>query len=474
MGRSLLAKLSALCFSIFALLFLLFNLAGREYLTDHLIAEKKGQLTNYSQYIKEHHFAAATESNSIYNLQSISREIEKTDAILNVRTWIATQNGYLLLDSQNETLQENTIRVTDYDPAYFGSYYHVNKTLSSLLPEPMLSVILPVSSGFQIKGYIVVHYPMEQLQQDVNGYLTFGNLILLGIGFLFILLLFFCWFFFIRPTKQMLTYATQTNSGNYQQAPTVKRNDELGTLQHELIYMSEKIQHLDDYQKTFVANVSHDFRSPLTSIKGYAEAMLDGTIPPELHEKYLDVIVFEVERLTKLTTNLLSLNQFEQGAYHLDITSFDINQVIKRTATSFEGTCIKKHIKVKLIFSERETYVNADKERIQQVLYNLLDNAIKFSNRDSEIHIKTIEKKEKVQISVKDFGIGIPKDGLKKIWERFYKTDLSRGKDKKGTGLGLSITKEIIASHNENINVTSTEGAGTEFTFTLPLTTPNE
>ena len=107
--------------------------------------------------------------------------------------------------------------------------------------------------------------------------------------------------------------------------------------------------------------------------------------------------------------------------------------------------------------------------KIQQVLYNLIDNAIKFSNPDSTITIETTEKNEKVFISVKDTGIGIPKDSLKKIWERFYKTDLSRGKDKRGTGLGLAIVKEIISAHNENINVISTEGVGTEFIFTLPL-----
>ncbi len=107
--------------------------------------------------------------------------------------------------------------------------------------------------------------------------------------------------------------------------------------------------------------------------------------------------------------------------------------------------------------------------KIQQVLYNLLDNAIKFSHIDSAITIETTEKNEKVFISVKDTGIGIPKDSIKKIWERFYKTDLSRGKDKKGTGLGLSIVKEIVLAHNENINVISTEGVGTEFIFTLPI-----
>ncbi len=159
---------------------------------------------------------------------------------------------------------------------------------------------------------------------------------------------------------------------------------------------------------------------------------------------------------------------------NLDITSFDINHIIKRTANSFEGTCVKKHVKLNLTFSEKETFVNADKSKIQQVLYNLIDNAIKFSHNNSQIRITTIEKKEKVIVSIKDFGIGIPKNSLKKVWERFYKTDLSRGKDRKGTGLGLSITKEIINAHNENINVTSTEGVGTEFTFTLPLTTPNE
>ena len=233
--------------------------------------------------------------------------------------------------------------------------------------------------------------------------------------------------------------------------------------------MIEQLQNLDNYQKHFIANVSHDFRSPLTSIRGYAIAMQDGTIPPEMYDKYLEIITFEVDRLTKLTNDLLSINQFDQVGHILDCTTFNINAIVKKTATTFEGTCVQKHIKLKLSFSQKETYVFADQGKIQQVLYNLIDNAIKFSYKDSEIHIKTWIKKEKVLLSVKDCGIGIPKDGIKKIWDRFYKTDLSRGKDKKGTGLGLSITKEIINAHNESITVTSTEGAGTEFVFTLPL-----
>ena len=130
---------------------------------------------------------------------------------------------------------------------------------------------------------------------------------------------------------------------------------------------------------------------------------------------------------------------------------------------------IIKSLAIEVILTGEEMYVNADMEKIKQVIYNLLDNAIKFSHHDSIITIETTEKKNKIFVSVKDTGIGIPKDDLKLIWDRFYKSDLSRGKDKKGTGLGLSIVKEIINSHNENINVISTEGVGTEFVFTLPM-----
>ena len=153
----------------------------------------------------------------------------------------------------------------------------------------------------------------------------------------------------------------------------------------------------------------------------------------------------------------------------LDISKFDINNIIKMVAQSFEGTCKEKRISFELILTGQTCFVSADISKIQQVLYNLIDNAIKFSHIDSAITIETTEKNEKVFISVKDTGIGIPKDSIKKIWERFYKTDLSRGKDKKGTGLGLSIVKEIVLAHNENINVISTEGVGTEFIFTLPI-----
>ena len=179
-------------------------------------------------------------------------------------------------------------------------------------------------------------------------------------------------------------------------------------------------------------------------------------------------ILFETERLTDLTKDLLTLNEFDTKNLLLDKVPFDIHEMIKNVAASFEGRCTQKKISIELVFARKHLKVVADKRKIQQVLYNLLDNAIKFSDQDSIITIETTERGDKIYTSVKDYGIGIPRNALNKIWERFYKSDLSRGKDKKGTGLGLAIVKEAIQAHGENINVVSTEGVGTEFIFSLP------
>ena len=164
---------------------------------------------------------------------------------------------------------------------------------------------------------------------------------------------------------------------------------------------------------------------------------------------------------------MLALNSMDSKGF-LSRTNFDLNRVIKDTAASFEGTCYAKHIVLDLTFTDDTMMVYADLGKIQQVLYNLIDNAIKFSHPDSVIEIQTFLRYERVFVSVKDNGVGIPKDSINKIWSRFYKMDASRGKDKKGTGLGLAIVKDIIQAHGENIDVVSTYGVGTEFIFTLP------
>ena len=314
---------------------------------------------------------------------------------------------------------------------------------------------------------MVIHTSMEELERSCNSLLNISYITLVILFLLsLIILLFFTEMVYIPLRK--ITHATEQYAvGNFRYEFQVDSEDEIGYLAASLAYMASEVAKGEDNQKRLVANISHDFRSPLTSMRGYLEAMIDGTVPVEQHEKYIGIVLNETNRLTKLTNSLLTLNNLNTKGMILDRTDFDINQVIKNTAASFEGTCRNKLISIELVLTDEEMLVNADMVKIQQVLYNLVDNAIKFSHKNSSIKIETIERSNKLLISVKDSGIGIPNDSIKLIWNRFYKTDLSRGKDKKGTGLGLSITKEIIQSHNENINVISTEGVGTEFIFTL-------
>ena len=358
-------------------------------------------------------------------------------------------------------------RIRDFDPAASGSATYQEGNYHGYFEENVLTVSAPVVQGFSTRGYLIIHKEVADLADFRNTLMrsVYATVIIIYLLSFIVLLAF--QFLVYRPLRRITEAATQYASGNLEYEIPVTTQDEMGYLSASLNYMSAQLRDMEDYQKKSVANVSHDFRSPLTSIKGYVEAMADGTIPSEMQQKYLNIILFETERLTDLTQDLLTLNEFDTKDILLDKEVFDIHEVIKNTAATFEGICTKRKISIELILAARHLNVYADRKKIQQVLYNLIDNAIKFSDSDSSITVETTDRGDKVYISVKDYGIGIPRDSLNKIWERFYKTDASRGKDKKGTGLGLSIVKEAIQAHGENINVISTEGVGTEFIFSL-------
>ena len=381
--------------------------------------------------------------------------------------WLISPKGNLLLNTDSELKTENFPVIEDFNPGTTSGSYYQTGNFFGQFKQPQLSVMVPVTKNMSVHGYVAIHLPMSILQQEHDSLM---NLIyVLFLLFLLIMLAIIPVFSLMiyHPLRKIIQGADAFASGNLKYNIPLEKEDEMGYLAATLNYMSDELDMTGNYQRSFIANVSHDFRSPLTSIKGYTEAILDGTIPPELQDKYLNIISHEADRLEKLTRSLLVLNDLDERKRMMNIRKFDINDVIKNTANTFEVICSKKNIDLELLLSGRELFVEADMEQIQQVLYNLLDNAIKFSNDNSSINIETSVKNDKVFVSVKDHGVGIPKDSLSKVWDRFYKTDTSRGKDRKGTGLGLSIVKEIIKAHNQNINVISTEGVGTEFIFTL-------
>ena len=387
---------------------------------------------------------------------------------LDAAVWFVSRDGNMIASAHSGEYPSAPDTIKDFDPAESGSDRSQTGDYHGYFDNDVITVTVPVTYGYFPKGYLMIHQytTVVDTMTDIlmrGVYITFIVIFLLS----FIILLAFH-FLVYRPLHKITEAATQYASGNLEYEIPVTTEDEMGYLSASLNYMSSQLRDMEDYQKKFVANVSHDFRSPLTSIKGYVEAMLDGTIPPEMQERYLNVVLSETNRLTKLTKGLLTLNNFDDKGTYLELADFDINAIIRQTVETFRSLCWDKHISFQLTFEEESLYVNADVGKIQQVLYNLIDNAVKFSHPDSLIYISSLEKHGKVFVSVKDTGEGIAKDSLNKIWERFYKSDPSRGKDKKGTGLGLSIVKEIIQAHGENINVVSTQGVGTEFTFTLP------
>ncbi len=433
---------------------------------DHLKKEKADSL------YKEATLIANTYASDLYNneatLETVKAQLDALDTYLNATIWIINPSGRMILDSSVPVNVENEIVVEHFDPTITaGSYYTIGNFFNTF-DEEMLSVFAPITSDYKVKGYVVIHSSMNSIRSSVDSLLNISYILLVILFLLSLIILIFFTEIVYIPLRKITEATEQYASGNLHYEFSVESEDEMGYLAASLSYMASEIARSEDDQKKFVANVSHDFRSPLTSIKGFLEAMIDGTIPPEMHEKYLLIVLNETERLTKLTNSLLTLNNLNTKGMMLNKTDFDINQIIRNVAASFEGTCRQKTIGIELVLTGDEMYVLADIDKIQQVLYNLLDNAIKFSHHNSCIKLETTEKHNKIFVSVKDTGIGIPKDDLKLIWDRFYKSDLSRGKDKKGTGLGLSITKEIIQSHGEHINVISTEGVGTEFIFTLP------
>lgn len=353
---------------------------------------------------------------------------------------------------------------------YFDDNYYNTGTFYDYYDASFISVIVPINVRYKTCGYLIMSESIASIEESAYKYMDVIYevlIITLAIGFVGLCIIAFI---FLRPINAMLTAAKEYSSGNYKPQIPLYGNDELSYLITTYNFMAERLDTHEDEQRKFISNVSHDFRSPLTSIRGYLQAMLDGTIPPEMYEKYLTRILNEADRLTNLTNSLLDLNRIGSRDFVLDMSDFDINDIIIACAESSEVQSLKKNVHISLLLTSEVLKVHADKEKIQQVIYNLLDNAIKFSKPDTTITIETrIYGSKKVHVSIKDQGIGIPEDSIDKLFNRFYKTDLSRGQDKKGTGLGLSIVKEIIQAHNEKITVTSTIDVGTTFTFSLKL-----
>lgn len=457
-------KLLAYYLVFFAVTFISMSTIGHNYISDRVYSESADTLwsvgvTLLSTHINQQRYTKTT-------IRSLQSQLDIAAESSECRILIIGDNGDVVVDTMDKSPHYN---VYQGDSSFLRKPISNHSTMSGYLAEDSLCICLPMEENAYLNGYIVLAQNTSYVDNRATYYAnilsTFFYLMMLLIGITFILI----YLFGVRPLHKLQDGAKDFSIAHENPPIIISSHDEYRELAQTLNVIGEELSKFDDYQRNFISNISHDFRSPLTNIRGYVQAIADGIIPVEEQKKYLDIILYETERLTKLTSNLLDANNYDRNNILLNTSDFDIHEAIRKTCDTLEGSAEKKEIQFELSPSHLEPLVvSADQDKILQVLHNLLDNAIKFSKNDSSIYISTRVHREKVFISIKDKGIGIPKKDLSQIWDRFYKTDLSRGKDKLGIGLGLSICREIINAHKQTIDVVSTVGVGSEFIFTLP------
>lgn len=273
---------------------------------------------------------------------------------------------------------------------------------------------------------------------------------------------------FISPIRDMSRAAKAFANGQFDARVPVVGRDEVAELAEAFNNMASSLQNLEDMRRTFLANVSHDLRTPMTTISGFIDGILDGAIPPEKHEYYLGIIASEVRRLSRLVSQLLDISRLEAGEREFVPTVYDVCEQGREIIINSMQRLEDKKLDVRFECDDDNMYVCADKDAIHQIFYNICDNAIKFAYEGGVYEISIREKAGKIQVSVYNEGQGISPEDLPYVFERFYKSDKSRGMDKSGMGLGMYIARTIIEAQGEKIWVESEQGKWCRFTFTLP------
>ncbi|MBQ9941521.1 MAG: HAMP domain-containing histidine kinase [Christensenellaceae bacterium] len=342
---------------------------------------------------------------------------------------------------------------------------------NDLAATPVVTAGVPLrltaEQGSKVSGVVFLHTRINGLDAVLGGFygqLFYTGIISMALAFA---LVFLSARRIERPLLALDTAAKKLGKGDFTQRLDPKKCNEMAGLAETFNRMAEELEKYENTRESFVANVSHELRSPLTSIQGFVQGMLDNTIEEKDREQYLQIVLSESQRLSALIRDMLDLAKFESGQFPLNRSEWDINELLRQCLIRFITKIEDKNLEVSVNIPDERELVDADQDRITQVVTNLIDNAVKFCDEGGTLKIWTYNSEGRVVVNIANTGSPIPEEDIPFVFDRFFKVDKSHNRRSPGTGIGLSIVKNIVIQHGEKIWVNSQEGTGTVFAFTL-------
>ena len=386
--------------------------------------------------------------------------------------FLVSLEGKTLLCSEGENCNHRTFAIPEdvMEKAVLGEY-DGSGTLGGIYETSHYTVGIPIKNGGTVVAVLFASTEATDVWffiMDLMDIIFFCALIATAVSSIAI---YFVTNSMTKPLREMAAAAKSFSTGDFSVRVPAEGEDEIAQLARSFNHMADSMADLESVRRSFIANVSHELKTPMMTIGGFIDGILDGTVPEEKRKQYLLIVSEEVKRLSRLVKSMLSIARIEAGDMKLNPTDFDVNELVCRTVFAFEQKIEEKKLEIMGLESD-EVFVKADNDLIHQVVYNLIDNAVKFVNEGGCISFSYEVKEGNVFVSVRNTGAGIAQQELPRLFDRFYKTDKSRSLDKTGVGLGLYIVQTIVNQHKGDLLVKSVEKEYTEFTFSLPATDP--
>lgn len=438
-------------------------------LSEYFIDSKKDLLLEYGQKVTQE--VAAGIYTGRLDRQTLNEDLRILDKFLDARIWIIDKDGSIfgVSGSNEEQYLGQKVDKATLSRLYRGNNIIETGNFGGKFKEPVLTVGYPIFYQDIFEGAVLVHAAMPGIQKTFRDVYNMTVLAIVFSGLLAYGVLYFQIKRISEPLSEISKAARVISGGEFQKRLQIKTGDEIEELAKSFNDMAQSLEKIEENRRNLLANISHDLRSPMTSIKGFVGGIMDGTIPPDMQKHYLGIVMDECQRLIKMTNEILELNNIQQGKVEVNKTDFELNEMIRRKLINFEKDITEKKLDVLLNFHDEITHVKADRAMMERVLTNLLDNAVKFTQQEGSISLKTREEKNKIVVEIVNTGMDIAENELKSMWERFHKGDTTRGIYKSGFGLGLAIVKEMISLQGERVWAESLDGS-VRFSFTIEKT----